>query len=104
MMRREVELVEVDLVVVVAAQLDMDAASAVAVTQLDGPAVVCRPAVAPLHEGDEHRQQLGALAGEAVARPGSLTGFAVFVALEEAAFDELLEASGGDGFADAGAR
>ena len=74
-----------------AAQLDADGLAAVAVEQLDRAAAVVEPAVAPLHQRDQHREQVRALLGEPVLLAGALAGLAVVLALEQALVDELAQ-------------
>ena len=57
-----------------AAHLDTHALTAVAVNQLDRAAALVEPAIAPLHERDENREQVGALLGEPVLLTGPLAG------------------------------
>src|SRR5689334_12410881 len=82
-----------------AAQLDADGRPAVAVAQLDRAAAV-EPAVAPLHERGQHREQVGALVGEPVGAPGALARLAVVLALEQAVADELAQPGSGHRLAD----
>jgi hypothetical protein len=86
-----------------ASQLRTDALAAVAVAQLDGAAVVVEPAVAPLHQRDERRQQLRPLGRQAVVLTRALPRLAVGLALEQPLGYELAQPRGGDGLADADA-
>src|SRR4051794_41463999 len=78
-----------------AAQLQADGLAAVAVLELDGAAVVGEPAVAPLHERHEGRDEVGALGRQPVAPAGALAGLAIVLPLEQPLGHELLEATGG---------
>jgi hypothetical protein len=72
--------------------------------QLDRPAAILgRPAITPLQEGDEHREQLRALLGETVGVPGALAGLAVGLTGEQAVGHQLLQTRRGDRLADADA-
>jgi hypothetical protein len=73
------------------------------VAQLDRPAPLVEPLVAPLHQGDQRREQVGALLGQPVAPARALPGLAVVLALEQPVVDELAQARGGHGLADADA-
>jgi hypothetical protein len=79
-----------------AAELDCYRLSTIAVVDLHGPRVVGDPAVSPLHERQESREQLRTLCREVVALAGSLAGFPVVGALHQALIDELAQARGGD--------
>ena len=91
---REVELLGGDLVSGGAAQLGRHRLATVPVAQLDRAAPVVEPAVAPLHQRDQRREQVGALLGQPVALAGALAGLAVVLALEQAVVDELAQAGG----------
>ena len=97
---RQVELAWADAVPGGAPQLDADALAAVAVAQLHRAAALVEPAVAPLHQRDQRREQIGALLGQPVSLPGALAGLAVVLALEQPLVDELAQPRGGDGLAD----
>ena len=68
----------------------MDDSAASPMHELRGPAGVAEPAVAPLHQADDHRKEIGALLGQAVAIPGALSGLLVGLELEEPVLDELV--------------
>src|SRR5689334_5577345 len=93
--RGEVQLARRDVVPGGAAELDGDGLAAAAVPELDGPAAVVEPLVAPLHERGERGEEVGALLGEAIALPCALAGLAVVLALEQALVDQLAQARGG---------
>src|SRR3954454_15550325 len=98
--RDEIQLVRRHLVPRGAAQLDGDGLAALAMAQLNRATMLVEPLVAPVHQGDERREQVGALVGQAVALAGALAGLAVVLALEQAVVDELAQARRGDGVAD----
>jgi hypothetical protein len=58
--------------------------------QLRRPAGVAEPAVAPLHQADDHREEIGALLGEEVPVAGALSGLPVGLELQEPVLDELV--------------
>ena len=55
----------------------------VAVTDLDAGSAVLLPAVAPLHQRHQHRQQVGSLLGQPIALTGALAGLLVGLALQD---------------------
>src|SRR4051794_25828707 len=81
---REIELAQDDPVVGGAAQLEPNRFATVAVTQLEGAgSIVVQPALAPLDQRDEHRQEVGTLGRQAVSMAGALPGLAVRLALQQ---------------------
>ncbi len=81
-------------------QLDAHRLAARSVQQLDGPAVLVQPPVAPLHQCDQRGKQIRALFGQPVALARALTGFAVVLALEQPLLDQLTQPVGRNWFAD----
>ncbi len=62
-----------------------------------------QPAVAPLHERHEHREQFSSLVGQPVSHPRSLSWLAVRLTLKQAFVDEIAEPGRSYGLADADA-
>ncbi len=86
----EIYVGQLDRVAVLAAELCADDAAASAVQQVRRPAGVAEPAVAPLHQADDHREEVGAFLRQAVAVPCALPGLLVGLELEESVLDELV--------------
>ena len=85
----EVELVGLDGVPRRAAQFGGDLFATVAVSQLNRSAAVIEPAIAPLHEGYERGQEIGALVGQPVTLTRTLAWLAVVLSLEQPVSDQL---------------
>jgi hypothetical protein len=73
----EVQIGKLDLVAVPATQLCPNRGAASPVQELRWAAGVAEPAVAPLRQADDHREEVGALLGQAVAVAGALSGLLV---------------------------
>jgi hypothetical protein len=65
--------------------------------------LVRQPAVTPLHEGDQCREQVDALVGEDVLLAGSLAGLAVGLLAEQSLLHQLTQPGRGDSLAQTGA-
>src|SRR5262249_34637298 len=83
-----------------AAKLHGNGLAAVPVAQLDGPAALVEPTVAPLHQRHKRWEQVRALGRQLVALPGSLSGLAVILALEQPLIDKFAQPGGGNRLAD----
>jgi hypothetical protein len=90
----EIELVGANLVSGGAAKFDGDGLAAVAVAQFNRPAAIVEPAVAPLHQRSEHREEIGALIGEPVTLTRALPRLPIVLALEQPVLHKLPKASG----------
>ena len=96
----EVKLARCRVVARGAAQLGLHGLAAAVVRSSTRRAAVGQPAVAPLHQRDQHREQVRALLGQPVLVAGALARLAVGDALEQPLVDELLQPRRGDRFAD----
>src|SRR2546430_3489035 len=78
-----------------AAQLDPHALAALVVAQLDAASAL-QPALAPLQERGQRREQLDALVREAIALARAFARLAVGLAREQSVREQLAQAGGGD--------
>src|SRR5438067_3152801 len=100
-MRHDVELVDRDVMSGCASQLNAHRLAASAMAELERAAPVIEPAISPLHQRGDCREEVGAFLREPVLLAGALPGFSIVLAYEQTLFDELAQACGCDGLADA---
>src|SRR5262249_43335280 len=77
-------------------ELHAHALAALAMAQLDGPCTVREPAITPLHQRGERREEVGASRRQPVALALALPRLLIVLALEEPVPEELPQPHRGD--------
>src|SRR3954469_18139289 len=101
--QRDIEIVDRDPMSGRASQLDGHRVAAPPVAKLERAPLVVEPAIPPLHQRSERREEIVAFLGEPVLLARALSGFPIVLAHEQALVDELAQACRRDGLADADA-
>src|SRR5439155_8256338 len=84
-------------------QLDAHRLAASSVAELERPSLIVEPAIPPLHQRSECREEIGAFLGESVPLARALPRLPIVLAHEQSVVDEFAQSCGRDRLADADA-